>query len=69
MDNIVQFRKNLLVNLRDLNEGTLQPKAANAIANISGKVLSSCKLELAYNQFMGRNDHKIEFLEPKVATK
>lgn len=69
MDTIVQFRKALLRNFTDLQDGTLKPKEGNAMANTAGKVLSSCKLELAYNQFMGRKDHKIDFLEPKEIKK
>ena len=65
MENIVQFRKALLRNFTELQDGTLKPKEGNAMANTAGKVLSACKLELAYNQFMGNKNHKIEFLEPK----
>lgn len=52
--NINQLRLMLSDIIRGLRAGTVTPVAANAYANVAGKVLNSYKLQMEYAKALGR---------------
>ena len=64
MENITQLRDNLIKHYKDITEGRLDIKTAKEISNAAGKILSSAKVQLDYNVYIG-NNNKIKFLEGK----
>lgn len=66
--NIGQLRENLLSNYTQLADKTITPKEAKVFSDISGKVMSSCKLEIAYAKHHNQL-RKIEFLEQPIEEK
>ena len=61
LKNIKDLRDDLLSNYNQTKSGEMGVPMAKELANTAGKVLSSIKLELEYNKYMGIN-RKIEFL-------
>ena len=61
LKNIKDLRDDLLSNYNQTKAGEMGVPMAKELANTAGKVLSSIKLELEYNKYMGIN-RKIEFL-------
>lgn len=59
--NIHELRESLARTLEKVSTGELSPAAANAAANVSGKVLATIKMELDFSKMSG-NVPAIEFL-------
>ena len=68
--NANELRKFLASQLNQLKDGKISAASANAMSNLSGKILSSVKLELEYNKLIG-NDQSIGFVavQPKKIKK
>lgn len=62
--NIDSLRENLLTNYNKLQNGQLTGKEAKNIADMAGKIMSSCKLELQYAKHHNKKK-RISFLEGK----
>ncbi len=60
-----ELRNFLFRELERVSSGEITPAAANASANVSGKVLSSIKLELEYNKMAGLNPKIDFFVQPQ----
>jgi len=60
--NIDELRSHLTNELEKVSSGKTTPAAANASANLAGKILSSVKMELEYNKMVGAAP-KIGFLK------
>lgn len=50
---IDELREFLAIEMERLKNGDTTPANANASANLSGKILSSVKMELEYNRMIG----------------
>jgi len=74
LDDMRSFLADELMRVRS-NDTT--PAAANAAANLAGKILGSVKLELEYNKMAGTTPHinfigahkKIDELKPRIEDK
>jgi hypothetical protein len=55
MKTVEELRTFLSKELERVSSGEITPAAANASANLTGKILSSVKLELEYNKMAGKN--------------
>lgn len=64
MQNIKQLRDNLIKNYDQLSANKINVKEARTFAELSSKIMSSCKLEMAYANHHGKTV-KIQFLESK----
>ena len=53
INNVEQLRDFLANELERVSAGGTTPAAANASANLAGKILSSVKMELEYNKMAG----------------
>lgn len=62
--NVEDLRNSLIDSFQQLKKGKLLPKEAKEISSMSGKILSSAKLQMDYNRMM-KYDNKIDFIEPK----
>lgn len=62
MQNISELRKSLLENYEQIKDGSMDLKMGKELANTAGKVLTSVKLELEYNQYIGAKE-EIDFLK------
>ena len=62
MKNVTDLRLSLLQNYQDAQSGTLEKGMAKELANTAGKIISSLKVELEYNEYMGIKK-PIAFLE------
>lgn len=60
--NIVELRNRLLENYGRIEQKKMPLNLAKELSNHAGKILSSVKFEMEYNQMM-KNNVKIEFLE------
>jgi len=60
--NLNNLRKFLANELKRVAKGESTPAAANASANLAGKLLSSVKIELEYNKMLG-SAPKIDFIK------
>lgn len=60
--NVVDLRDDLLIIYAKLRDGEIGIREAKETANVSGKILSSAKLQLEYNAYT-KSDAKIPFLE------
>jgi hypothetical protein len=60
--NVEELRDFLAKELERVSHGETTPAAANASANLAGKILSSVKMELEYNKMAGSNPN-IGFLK------
>lgn len=77
MKNLEELRDFLANELQRVSSGDITPAAANASANLTGKILSSVKLELEYNKmtghkpdinFLGKtNKDKLQKLENNIS--
>jgi hypothetical protein len=61
--NVVELRNDLLSVYTDLRSGKLGTDEAKQAANVSGKILSTAKVQLEYNK-MVQSKERIPFLEP-----
>lgn len=61
--NITDLRTDLLQSYEQIKSGEMKVDQAKEVANIAGKVLKSCKLQLDYYRQMDYKN-KIDFLEP-----
>lgn len=61
--NINNLRAFLVEELTSLREGKSTPEIANAIVNVSGKILSTVKLEMEYRKMIGKETLGIDFIE------
>lgn len=66
--NLNMLRDFLATELKKVAAGKSTPAAANATANLAGKILSSVKLELEYNKLCGTTP-KIGFIKVKKEDK
>lgn len=64
VENIEDLRNDLLRIYTDLRSGKIGLREAKEQANVSGKIISSAKLQLEYNNFT-KSASRIEFLEIK----
>lgn len=62
MQNITDLRKSLADNYEALKNGTMDLKQGKELSNCAGKIISSLKVEIEYQNLTG-NKNKIEFLE------
>lgn len=71
------LRDHLAENLMRISNGEMTPAAANASANIAGKITQTIKLELDYNKMVGSTpnigflnslDNKIKKIEHDIET-
>lgn len=53
ISNVDELRNYLSNELERVSAGQTTPAAANASANLAGKILSSVKMELEYNKMVG----------------
>jgi len=53
ISNVDELRSYLANELERVSLGQTTPAAANASANLAGKILSSVKMELEYNKMIG----------------
>lgn len=53
INNVDELRSYLSNELERVSSGQTTPAAANASANLAGKILSSVKMELEYNKMVG----------------
>jgi len=59
--NIDKLRTILVEELTSLREGTTTPDVANAITNVSGKIMATVKLEMEYCKMVGKTP-EIDFI-------
>ena len=57
------LRNDMLDVYNQLREGLIGLRQAREVANMSGKILSSAKAQLEYNQVVGKPDATIPFFE------
>lgn len=62
INNVDELRNYLANELERVSQGQTTPAAANASANLAGKILSSVKMELEYNKMVGASP-QIGFLK------
>ena len=62
INNVDELRNYLANELERVSSGQTTPAAANASANLAGKILSSVKMELEYNKMVGASP-QIGFLK------
>lgn len=62
LKNMNELRDDLLNHYNALASGSLKPKDAKEISNLTGKIINTCKIQLDYNSLMKR-DQQIDFLE------
>lgn len=62
MRNIKELTENLMQQYGEIVAGSIPPDQAKNIANVAGKIIKSCALQLDYNQTM-KYTKRIEFLE------
>ncbi len=62
MKNITELRKKLAKNFEAMESKTMTLKTGKELANMAGKIINSCKVELEYNAYMDIKT-KIPFLE------
>lgn len=62
INNVDELRNYLSNELERVSSGQTTPAAANASANLAGKILSSVKMELEYNKMVGASP-QIGFLK------
>jgi len=62
MQNITELRKSLADNYTKMKANKMGLNLGKELANSAGKIINSLKVELEYNQMMGKKD-KIDFLE------
>ena len=58
---INELRTILVAELRGLQAGTTTPDVANAITNVSGKIMATVKLEMEYCKMVGKTP-EIDFI-------
>lgn len=61
--NNTTLRNDLMDVYNQLREGNIGLRQAREVANMAGKVTSSAKAQLEYNQVVGKPDAKIPFFE------
>jgi hypothetical protein len=61
MKNLKELRQRVLEEADKLRNKEITPSQANAFANLTGKALSSVKVELEYQKNQGKSQ-KIDFL-------
>lgn len=62
LDGISELRKSLLSQLAEVGNQNLSPAAANACANLAGKILATVKMELDFSKLAG-SVPSIDFME------
>lgn len=65
INNVNDLRDNLAVAFEELKNGTMAPKTAKEISNISGKMIASAKVQLEYHTLRKDEAVKINFLHSK----
>ena len=63
MKNMNEIRTMLCDEIEKIRTGNSTPANANAIANLTGKILSSIKLELEYAKLANKNPKDSGFIE------
>jgi len=59
MNQLIEFMTGELIRLKN---GEITPEEANAVANVSEKIIASVQTEISYNELKGK-DFIIEFME------
>ena len=62
MKNVKDLRDELIQTFEQLRSGKVGISEAKELANVSGKILSSAKLQLEYNKY-AQSKNRIKFLE------
>lgn len=62
MQNVKQLREELISIFGDLKSDKLDVKKAKELVNCAGKILTTAKLQVNYNQLMDKKE-RIDFLE------
>lgn len=62
MQNITELRKSLADNYTKMKAGKMNINLGKELSNAAGKIINSVKVELEYNQQLGRKE-RIPFLE------
>jgi hypothetical protein len=63
--NVLDLRNDLLDVYQKMRDGSIDIENAREAANVCGKILSTAKLQLQYNEVMKYTDRKINFLDVK----
>lgn len=63
VNNNTSLRNDMLDVYNQLREGNIGLRQAREVANMAGKVISSAKAQLEYNQVVGKPDATIPFFE------
>lgn len=63
MKKIKTLRQDLWETFDKLKEGKLDAKDAAMLGSMAGRVLATCRLEMAYNKQTGKPEQIIDFLE------
>lgn len=61
--NVKELRDDLINIYQDLRAGKIGMSEAKELANVSGKVISTAKVQMEYNKMTGNNNGKINFLQ------
>jgi len=62
MKNIKDLRDDQIEVYNSLKSGKIGQSQAKELANVAGKILSSCKIQMEYNKMVGSGKKKIAFL-------
>ncbi len=63
MKNIKDLRDDQIEVYDNLKTGKIGQSQAKELANVAGKILTSCKIQMEYNRMVGVGKRKIEFME------
>ena len=61
--NVTELRDDLIEVYQDLKDGKIGIQEAKEQANVSGKIISSAKVQMEYNKMTGNNKNSIAFLD------
>lgn len=67
MNNITELRDDMLKVYESLRNGSIKKSEADALANVAGKVLAGCKVQLEYAAMRGEKPN-IAFIGDQPAT-
>ena len=62
MKNIEDLRNDQIEVYNDLKSGKIGQSQAKELANVAGKIMSSCKIQMEYNKMTGNGKKKIKFI-------
>ena len=62
IENVVDLRNALIEKFNSIEDGTIKPKDATILTHIAGHIISTAKVELKYNEYIGEKK-TISFLQ------